>query len=243
MHPQPRLEFLRLAYCFLRAPTPELKQLLMKPNKKLTFVFLIFCLVGSVNAHLAYQENGITALKSAGGILLVWNEPDDYFTLEIKGKEIRPLDSSPAVFFVVDGIPFQIQSVALSEFLKDAGKPAPSRAATLVAHRDWETRYLESTLGQKLNLQSQPLKLKSGSEALLWKYDMPKGLSADAKQQLYLSVVNGQNLLLLNGVVTGDQKEEVVRQLLVNTMETLKVSAKPFNLREVQESLRGDAPR
>jgi hypothetical protein len=163
--------------------------------------------------------------------------------LEIKGKEVRPMDSSPAVFFVVDGIPFQIQSVALSEFLKDADKPAPSRAATLVAHRDWEARYMETTLGQKLNLQSQPLKLQSGSEALLWKYDMPKGVKADAKQQLYLSVVNGPHLLLLNGVVTGDQKEEVVRQLLVNTMETLKVSAKPFNLREVQESLRGDAPR
>ena len=105
-------------------------------------------------------------------------------------------------------------------------------------HREWESRFIESSLHRKLNVQSSPLRLKNGVEALLWKFDMPKGVGSDAKQQLYLSVLNGENILLLNGIVTGKQKEEPVRRLLTTTAETLQRSAAPVDLQELQESLR-----
>ena len=212
----------------------------MNACRCLTILLLIFLLAGRLHA---YQENGITALKTEAGVLLVWNQPDDYFTLEIKGKEIRPLNSSEHVFFTVDGIPFQVQSVAVSELLKDAGKLGQSPQSILAAHKDWEAKYIESSLGRKLNVQSSLLVLKGGGQALFWKFDMPEGLSSDARQQQYLSVVNGPNVLLLNGVVTGEEKESVVRQLLVDTMETLKKSPKPINLRQLQESIRNGRPR
>jgi len=205
-----------------------------------TVLLLILLLAGSLYAD---QENGITALKTETGVLLVWNQPDDYFTLEIKGKEIRPLDSSEHVFFTVDGIPFQVQSVAASEVLKDAGKVGQSPQSILTAHKDWEAKYVESSLGRKLNVQSSPLVLKGGGEALFWKFDMPEGLKSDARQQQYLSVVNGRNILFLNGVVTGEKQEAVVRQLLVDTMETLKNSPKPIDLLKLQESIRNGRPR
>ena len=207
----------------------------MRSRRCTAALLLIFLLTGRL---FAYQEDGITAVKTEGGVLLVWNQPNDYFTIEIKGNEIRPLNSSEHVFYSVDGIPIQVQSVAISDVLKDAGKVAPPAQSILTAHKDWESQYLQNMLSQKLNVQSSPIKLKGGGDALFWKYEMPKGMSGDAKQQQYLSVVNGQNVLFLNGVVTGEQKEDAVRQLLVETMESLKKSPKPINLRELQEAIR-----
>jgi hypothetical protein len=205
-----------------------------------TVVLLSFLLGGGVEAR---QDDEITAVKTEDGVLLVWNRPNDYFTIEIRGREIRPLDSSGHVFFNVDGIVLQVQSVAVSEFLKDAGKAGESPQSMLAVHRDWETRFIESSLSRKLKVRSSAVKLKEGGEALFWKYDIPKGVGSDASQQLYLSAVNGRSVLLLNGVVTGKHKEEAVRRLLVNTMETLRKSPKPFDLQELQESLRRGDPR
>ena len=67
---------------------------------------------------------------------------------------------------------------------------------------------------------------------------MPKGLDAEAKKQIFLTVVSGNHVLLLNGVVTDKFEEKTVRQILVSTMSTLKVSPIPIKLREVQESIR-----
>lgn len=212
----------------------------MNIRRTLISLLVNMFLVGSL---LAAQEDGITALKTEGGVLLVWNQPNDYFTLEIFGKDIRPLNASGRVFFSVDGIPFQIQSVPIGEFLKDAGRAESSTQSILAAHRNWESQYIESALGRKLDVRSSPVRLKGEREALFWKFDMPKGISNDAKQQQYLSAVNGPHVLLLNGVVTGGQKEETVRNLLVASMESLKRSQKPINLRELQETLRGSAPR
>lgn len=201
----------------------------------ITMILFIFLLVGSVYAN---QDNGITAIKTEEGVLLVWNQPHDYFTLEIRGKEIRPLHSTEHVFFNVDGMVLQVQSVAVSKFLEGTHKIEQSSQAILAAHKDWEARFIESSLHSKLNVQSSGLKLKDGRDALLWKFDMPKGAKSDAKRQLYLSIVNDNHVLLLNGIMTGKQKEEVVLSLLVNAMETLQNSTKPFDLLELQESIR-----
>lgn len=212
----------------------------MSITRVLAVIFLSFLLTGSSAAD---QGNGIAAIKTEEGFLLVWNQPNDYFTLEIKGKKILPLDSTEDIFFNVDGIVLQVQSVAVDEFLKEAGKVGESPQSILEAHKDWETRFIQDSLHRKLKVQSSALGLKDGSEALLWKFDMPKGIKSDAKRQLYLSVVHSGNVLLLNGVVTGKQKEEAVQQLLVNTVETLQTSAKPFDLLKLQESVSGIGPR
>jgi len=200
-------------------------------------------LIGDVRA-IQQQEDGVAAIKTANGFLLVWNHPGNYFTLEIKGKEIRPLNSTEHVFLEVDGIIVQVQSVAISEFLKPDKNAGKEAQPILVAHRDWETKYIESTLlGKKISVQSSPQKLSNGREALFWKYDMPAGLNSEARKQLHLTSVLGDYVLTLNGVVTDKVKEEVVKQYLLDTVLTLKLSSKPINLQELQESIRRGASR
>jgi hypothetical protein len=205
---------------------------------------LLVCLVP---VHAIQQEGGVAAIKTADGFLLVWNKPDVHFTLAIKGKDVRPLNSTERVFFNVDGIVVQVQSVAISEFMKDATKQKPDDRSVLMAHRDWESQFLQSSLlGKKINVQTVPQKLDDGKEALLWKFDMPEmpeGVHTTAKEQVYLTMVSGHHVILLNAAVEGNTAESLVQRFLMNTIATLRVSSKPIDAQELQKSIRAGNPR
>jgi hypothetical protein len=219
------------------SPLRVLGEVNMKFRKCVAVTLLLLPPVLSVSA--SQQENGVNAIKTADGFVLVWNQPDIHFTLGVKGKDVRPLNSTEHVFFNVDGVVFQVQSVAIGEFMKDAQKKRPDDRSVLMAHRDWESRFIEgSLLGKKLDVKTVPRKLGDGSEALLWKFEMPEGVSSGAKEQIYLTVVRGDQVILLNGVIEGDVTEDAVEKFLLDTVTTLRVSPKPINLRELQESIR-----
>lgn len=207
---------------------------------------VILLLSSLLSVGASAQENGINAIKTVDGFVLVWNQPGIYFTLDVKGKDIRPLNSTEHVFFQVDGIVFQVQTVAVSAFIKEAQKKKPDDKTILMAHRDWESEFIQSSLlGKKLNVQTVPQKLGNGSEALLWKFampEMPEGVNGGAKEQIYLTVVSGDHVILLNGVVEGETTESAVQKFLLDTISTLKPNSKPINLRELQESIRKGNP-
>jgi hypothetical protein len=208
----------------------------MRFKKFVAILSLALCLTVSIRA--GQQDYRTAAIKTESGALLVWNQPDNYFTLEIKGQDVRPNNSTSDIFFKVDGLIIQVQVAAISQFVKDSNKESQTAQAILAAHRDWEAGYAGGIFHKKLDVQSSPLKLKSGSDALFWKFEMPKGFNQEAKKQLYVTVINNGYVIVLNGVVTEQTKEEDVKQLLLRIMETLKVSLTPFNLQELQENIR-----
>ena len=187
------------------------------------------------------DDSPIKAIKTVDGYLLVWNRPDLHFTVLIKGKDIKPLNDTEHVFFNVDGMVFQIQLASVGEFAPDAKERKLDDKAILAAHRDWESKFLEGLLGSKLKLQSFNAKLSTGGEASLWQFDMPEGMNADAKKQLYLTVVSGDYVLLLNSVATATISEETVRKFLLDTLATLKISPTPIDVKKLSESMRKSA--
>jgi len=189
------------------------------------------------------QQDGWAALKLDEGILFVWNRPDIHFTLTVKGKEIKPLNDPDHIFFNVDDMVFQIRLASIAEFAPDAKEKKLDDKSILAAHRDWETTFLEGLLHSKLKVQVFSAKLSSGSDAALWQFDMPEGMNADAKKQVYLTVVSKPYVLLLNGVATAAVSDDVTRKYLLDTMATLKISSVPIDVKKLAESVRkGVAP-
>jgi len=184
------------------------------------------------------QEDGWVAIKTDEGILFVWNVRELHFTLALKGKEIKPLNDPDHIFFSVDGMVVQIQVASIAEFAPDAKEKKFDDKSILAAHRDWESKFLEGLLGSKLKLQSFNAKLSNGGEASLWQFDMPEGKNAEAKKQVYLTVVGKPYVLLLNSVVTAAISDEVTRKFLLDTMATLKISSTPIDVKKLSESIR-----
>ncbi|HEY7543320.1 MAG TPA: hypothetical protein VID27_00470, partial [Blastocatellia bacterium] len=158
-----------------------------------------------------------------------------YFTLEIKGKNITPADSQNQIFLKVDERVIQFQEAPISEFSKESGL---GDRAILEKHRNWERGYLSDMLKTNLKVASEMLTLSSGRVALLWQFSVPEGMNQQVKEQIYLTAVSGDFVLLLNcGVEVGDSID-AAKKYLIETMSTLKVSDKPLDVKAIQEAIR-----
>jgi hypothetical protein len=176
-------------------------------------------------------------IKTKNGILIVSNEPGNYFTIEIKGREITPMEQP--MMFQVDGKFFQIQTAEKKLFLKNPGDKTLDDKAVLSAHRDWERDYIAGVIKRELKVESEWSKLPGGKDVLAWSYDMPKVADAQtAKKQFYLAVVKRNHVLLLNSALTGDDNEKAIKELLLQTLLTLKPTDKPLSLQKASEEIR-----
>ncbi|HEV2825967.1 MAG TPA: hypothetical protein VGW76_00075 [Pyrinomonadaceae bacterium] len=191
----------------------------------------------------SHQEEGWAAIKTLEGLLFVWNLKGLYFTLAIKGKEIKPVNDPDHIFFNVDGRVLQIQLASIKDFAPDAEQKKLDDKLILAAHRDWESNYIEGLLKSKLRVQTFNAKLSNGGAALMWQYDMPEGMNAESKKQLYVTAVKNDFVLMLNSTATAALSDADGRKFLMDTIATFKPSPTPIDVKQLSESIRkGVAP-
>lgn len=181
------------------------------------------------------------AIKTVSGYLLVWNQPKNYYILEIKGKDVKQTSTDRKVFSV-DGMFLQIVDASIANFLQIPSGQKAADKSILETHRDWEAKFLESEYKAKLIIESSWQKLTNGKDALFWMAGVPESAKTNVKKQVYLTVVNGDYVLMLGGAVTGVTGESAAQQLLVNVAETLKTSDKPSDLQKLRDSARKETP-
>jgi len=99
------------------------------------------------------EDHRSGAIKTSSGYLLVWNEPNNHYILEIKGKDVRQT-STERKFFSVDGMFLQIVDVPLENVLQAAKRQDLDDKAILEAHRDWEAKFMEGEYKAKLKIES-----------------------------------------------------------------------------------------
>jgi hypothetical protein len=184
------------------------------------------------------QEDGWQAIKTEDGVLFVWNVRGLYFTLAIKGQEIKPLEDPEHIFLSVDGRILQIQLAAINDFAPTAKEKKLDDKAILVAHRDWEAKYIEDVLHSKLTVRTFNAKLSNGSEATMWQFDMPEGMNTEVQKQLYLTRVAKDYVLMLNSEATATISDADGRKFLLETIATLKLSPTPIDVKQLAESIR-----
>ena len=199
-------------------------------------------IVPQVPAVSPQQEEGWTTIKTDDGIVFVWNVRGLYFTLSVKGKEIKPIDDPEHIFFSVDKKVLQIQTAAISNFAADAKEKKLEDKAILAAHRDWESKYIEDLIHTKIAVRTFNTRLSNGSDALMWQFDMPEGMNSEAQKQLYLTLVAKDYVLMLNSEANAAFPDADGRKFLLDTIATLKLSPTPIDVKKLAESIRAGKP-
>ncbi|HEV7747494.1 MAG TPA: hypothetical protein VGO56_21025 [Pyrinomonadaceae bacterium] len=187
-------------------------------------------------------DDGWAVIKTADGALFVWNASGVYFSLALKGAEIKPLDDPEHIFLSVDGRVLQIQLAAIKNFAPDAKEKRLDDKAILAAHREWESKYIEQLVHSKLTLRTFNAKLSTGSDASMWQFDMPEGMNAAAQKQLYLTLVAKDYVLMLNSETGAAVSDADGRKFLLDTIATLKFSPTPIDVQKLSESIRSAKP-
>lgn len=195
-------------------------------------------LLAKIGQAQALEKSGI--IKTKDGVLVVWNEPNNYFTAEIKGRQIVPAGQGPNLYFNVDGRFLQINTAPLSDFWKQPVDRLHS-SDVLREHRQWELDYLGKIFGRQLFASTDWLKLTSGETALSWSFNVPNATSDQnqAKKQFYITTVNGDRVYLVNSALTSiDNDEQAIRKYLLDTINTMKRLDKPLSLDKAAETIR-----
>ena len=191
-------------------------------------ILLASFLLALSTASFAQDQNIRGAVKSRDGLLIVWNEPDNNFTLYVKSISIEPIPNRNLAFLFDDKF-LQIVSAQKNDFLTDAQKKQSlDEAAVLSAHRDWESNYLSGELGEKLKIESEQIKLSNGKPALIWSFVPPKN-SGTVKKQVFITVASRVAIVVLNGASTATVSEQAVRTFLLDTINTLHLTEKPLS--------------
>jgi hypothetical protein len=184
------------------------------------------------------QEDGWALITTEDGVLFVWNIQKLHFTVAIKGKDIKRVDDPDHIFLAVDGKILQIQAAEIRNFAPDAKAKKLDDKAVLAAHREWESKYIGELLKSKLTLHSFSVNMSALGAASLWEFDMPAGMNAEVKTQVYMTVVRGDYVVLLNCEATTTTPEVEVRKFLLDTMATLNTSDIPIDVQKLSESIR-----
>ncbi len=184
------------------------------------------------------QTDGWALIKTDDGMLFVWNIHELHLTLAVKGKDVKRVNDPDNIFLAVDGKTLQIQAAKISEFAPGAKEKKLDDKAVLAAHRDWESKYIEGLLKSKLTLRSFSVNMSALGAASLWEFDMPEGMIAEVKTQLYVTVVRGDYVVMLNCEATTTTPEVEVRKFLLDTFATLKTSDMPIDVQKLSESIR-----
>ena len=191
----------------------------------------------------AQEAVGDFVLKTKDGFLLVQNFEKISFTVEFKGEKIEAL-SSDHPNFVIDGKLIQVINVPLENFWKpkEALKAEPSTEQLLEAHKTWESDYLGEALKTKLSVTSEIFETSSKRKVMFWTFPMPKTVETPFSHQLFLTTIIGKEVWGINTSPETAETQKSYRDYITTSMNTLKTSDKPFNIKELTESLAKDKP-
>jgi hypothetical protein len=206
-------------------------------------ILVLFFAFFSLNIF-AQEGFGDFVLKTKDGFLLVQNRQKTSFTVDFKGEKIEQVTSDHPNFFIDDKL-IQVINVPIANFWKPpaASKIEPTSAQLLEAHKIWESDYLGEALKTKLSVTSENFELVSKRKVMFWSFPMPKTVESPFSHQLFITtVIGGEEIWGINSSPETAEAQKSYRDYITQSMNTLKISSKPFNIKELSETLTNAKP-
>ena len=207
-----------------------------------TLILVLFIAFFSLNIF-AQEAVGDFVLKTKNGFLLVQNFEKTSFTVEFKGEKIQQL-SADHPNFVIDDKLIQVINVPVENFWKPKEnlKTDPTSEQLLEAHKTWESDYLGEALKTKLSVISEIFEIASKRKVMFWSFPMPKTVETPFLHQLFLTTIIGKEVWGINTSPETAETQKSYRDYITQSINTLKTSDKPFNIKELSENLAKDKP-
>lgn len=179
------------------------------------------------------------AIKISGKrFVQVFNEKDDFFVLDVMGNDYVRDRSGADITYTVDKMLLQISTLPV----KVLDVQVQSKEAVLKSFMDFEKKYIEKGTKGSILPQSEAGTTASGVPYLHWHYDSP-GTDGQRPQRIlrehYLSIVVGGQVLSLYSLVTKQDDEARVVEMLKGVANSLRVEQARIDLNALRFKLLG----
>lgn len=203
---------------------------------------LLLCLLLGSAAGCSSPPKGptqILPLKSVGiavpeGQLMVFNEPETYFTFLLQGDTIRNTpDGVDPFILIVDSLPVQMTSLPITDFF--AGDVTEfDDVELLTMHQSYEVKYLRDRSGADFGIYREHLTTADGRGFLMWTMD-----AKDLPTHIIVSTVLRPRILLLSATLRpgfeGDGKRAM--DILIGAMQTVRRRTDRIDLKKLRDSV------
>lgn len=185
------------------------------------------------------QIGVIAGIKDEGGMVIFWNASEPYFKMRVEGNDFAGYGREQAMF-TVDGVLLQVQIAELMDFNPDPSLKDP--ASILLAHRDWEYRYLQDNLDCKCVLQSWVGKLPDGSPVLYWDVTPENVPPGGAIKHVFCTRYESGAVIVVGSVETKDVSLDQAKNLVYYAITHVEFSKERFDIKKFKMQMAESKP-
>ena len=200
---------------------------------------------------------GPVIMQDIDGYKFVWNEGKTHFVYQLKGegKEVKFLEK--VRFFYIGETMIQLKVIQFKQVKVklEEGKQLKDlpEIEILKKHATWESDWVKEMIKQpELAVVKKAVKLNEKKEALFWYIEMPAKIKKDANveeldekvgpedipfAQCYLTMVDHENIVLMNTFIMKKEDALDAEKFLLNQMNRIQFSDKPVNFTVEQKKI------
>lgn len=203
--------------------------------------FFISFVVVSLSIAFAFAQvnqegEGLSVLKTKDGFLFIFNQKDESFLIELKGKKFLDVESEELIFSI-DGQIIQFTIVPFSVFLKE--EPLED---TLLQHFKFEMSYIKNQLGKSVGrIEPQRIALKQGGNCLVWNFDVPtdpKDTSSEkVVKQILATTKSFSNIVMLSSPLTRADDLIQCKNRFIQSFESFRFKQGLFDIQSIRDSI------
>ncbi|MFK7807217.1 MAG: toxin-antitoxin system YwqK family antitoxin [Saprospiraceae bacterium] len=188
---------------------------------------------GELVKDINYRSGSV---RLSDGYLQVFNEKESFFTVALKGEEVRPLKSIDIVY-IVDEMFLQLFNYSTSLFI-DTLNTTQSEKETLEQFIEKEAALIREKTEYDIQVQTKWLKTKGGKDALYWYFKSPSSEDEvqeprTVQEEHYVSLICNKQILNCYGIVTNSDKRENVIAMLENLINNVEIKPKRIDINEI----------
>ncbi len=212
-------------------------------NKLVISFVLVLLSMALASAKVNQEGEGLSVLKTKDGFLFIFNQQDESFLIELKGKKFLDVESEELIFSI-DGQIIQFTIVPFDVFLKKE-----ALEDTLLQHFKFEMDYIKSQLGKSIyGIKPQRVTLKQGGDCLVWNFDVPsdpKDTSSEkVVKQILATTKSLSNIVMLSSPLTRADDLIQFKTRFIQSFETFRFRHGLFDIQFIRDSLaKEDEPR
>lgn len=184
-------------------------------------------------------QGDVVAMYVEDGMAIYWNRSKPFFKILVEGQKFEGYEGTSHLAFTADGAFLQFVCVEAGEFCPDHATQSPDRV--LLAHRDWEFRYLEETTGVPCQLRSWAGTLADGTPILYWDLTPEKTPTKSLPRHVFCTRYKDGVVMGLSSVEEKEITLARAMDLVFSGTATIQFSDASYDLAKIQEQERAQA--
>jgi len=211
------------------------------------FVLYLLIIAGAHNqvAHSAQTTSagpseGIGAVHSHCGLLLVVNSGTAHFTIELEGSDIKTIPSDKMDYLLIDGILIETYVVDKRQIGSDV--LTLSGEDLLVRHMRWESEHLAKQNGWPYKPPGRiKIKLSSSRPAIGWILDASGKLTILGEKigkMVFVTAEVGDKIFVMTSPVLVGGGHMAVFEKMAQDLDAIKISSVPLDIKEVADRIK-----